>query len=457
MELAEAAKKYAELGWAVLPLRAKGKEPAIKNGCLAASNDVAKVESWWGRQGNLNIGVATGAKSGGLVVIDLDVDEESGENGIETLFDWEGEHGKLPNTVTACTGRGGMHLYFSCDEEIRNSTNKALGIDIRGEGGYVMVAPSMHPNGKPYMWSRSPFEGEVAKADERVLSFIEFVRPRKKAAGSGAGGGKSERFILPQHIGAGERNDTLFRYGSSLQSRGASDTSLKASLMTVNAERCEPPLPDADIETIYESIVERYEKGQKRHFRKLDRRGNPTGAVLHHEVGLELIEKSRACTVDGGPAIWTGDHYATGWDAVSRAILQLVPDCTKRDRTEVHDYLHLEAPKLNASRASLIAVKNGVYDMEARELVPMEEDMVITNVVPHEYVADAYDEVVDSFLRSAGSKPFVSRVKWPLNGIGNKRRSIPSELSPRRGNSLHENTGVQYGLNSKPVPFFTSA
>lgn len=404
MKLAEAAAAYARQGWAVLPLKARAKAPANANGCSGASSDADVVAAWWQGHEERNVGVACGVKSGGLIVLDIDVDEESGKNGYDAYFDWELEHGKLPNTVTARTGRGGMHLFYKAGCEVRNSTNAKLGIDVRGEGGYVMAAPSVHPNGNCYEWVRSPFEYEVAEADESVLAFIEFVRPRKGSASGAEGGAEhAERFELPDKIGNGERNDTLFRYASSLQSRGFKDHEIRIMVEAANRERCVPPLTRADIEVICESVCGRYEKGKKRYFRKLDRYGRPTGAVLHDQVAAELIEKHRACYVDGGPAIWERDHYATGWDAISRATLRLVPDSKKNDRSEVQDTIRHLMVCLEASRPTLIAVKNGVYDLEAGELVPMDESMVITNIVPHAYRADAYDGVVEKFLNDVSA------------------------------------------------------
>ena len=67
---------YAGMGLAVFPLRARDKRPATDNGCKAATTDMQQIESWWNRWPDANIGIATGSISGGLVVIDLDIDEE---------------------------------------------------------------------------------------------------------------------------------------------------------------------------------------------------------------------------------------------------------------------------------------------------------------------------------------------------------------------------------------------
>lgn len=123
----EAAKAYARRGWAVLPLTRRNKIPAIKGGCKSAVDDVRQARAWWAQNPDHNVGIAPGSPSRGLVVIDLDVDEGKGEDGYETLRLWEREHGELPETVTAITGRGGIHMYYSCNTPIGCSVNADLG------------------------------------------------------------------------------------------------------------------------------------------------------------------------------------------------------------------------------------------------------------------------------------------------------------------------------------------
>jgi hypothetical protein len=96
------------------------------------------------------IAVRTGAESG-LVV--LDVDPQHG--GDDTLAELLAAHGVLPITVECFTGGGGRHIYFRHPGgEVRNSAGKVgPGLDIRGDGGYVVAPPSPHPSGRRYEWS----------------------------------------------------------------------------------------------------------------------------------------------------------------------------------------------------------------------------------------------------------------------------------------------------------------
>ncbi len=133
---------YAEKGWQVFPLPAKTKIPRVKwaDVCTTERNMVA---GWWDTDPDANIGIVTGSRSG-IVVIDID----PGHGGYESLAELINQHGKLPDTPVARTGGGGEHLFFKHPNiEVRNSAGRiGPGIDVRGDGGYVVGAPSIHPN-----------------------------------------------------------------------------------------------------------------------------------------------------------------------------------------------------------------------------------------------------------------------------------------------------------------------
>ena len=142
-----AARAYADKGWAVFPVKPGEKVPATAHGCLDASSDPAKVDAWWGRDENFNIGVACGQPSG-IFAVDLD-----GPEGLEAWTQLEGRHG-LVRALWAATPSGGFHGVFALPPGTLGNTAKKLGdgIDTRGDGGYIVVSPSVHPNGGRYRW-----------------------------------------------------------------------------------------------------------------------------------------------------------------------------------------------------------------------------------------------------------------------------------------------------------------
>lgn len=115
----EAALKYAAIGIAVFPVippigneKSAGKKPYISNWQNEATTSREKITEWWTKWPDANIGIVTGRKSDGLVVIDLDIDDNKGINGYEVLKEWQREHGNLPETWQSITGRGGYHLFY---------------------------------------------------------------------------------------------------------------------------------------------------------------------------------------------------------------------------------------------------------------------------------------------------------------------------------------------------------
>ena len=163
----DAALYYASLGWRVVPIRPGQKRPPMESWQHAASTDEKVIRNWYrGLYRGFGIGIATGSASG-IFVLDVDVSE--GKHGDDTLGELERTHGKLPDTVRAITGTNGGHIYFRwpAGHDIRNNAGTRLGpgLDIRGEGGQVVAAPTIHPNGRPYAWEAGYGPDEIAVAD----------------------------------------------------------------------------------------------------------------------------------------------------------------------------------------------------------------------------------------------------------------------------------------------------
>ena len=166
------ALELATMGLAVFPLR--GKKPTTAHGCKDATTAPDLIRRAWRAHPGANIGVATGSPSGVFVV---DIDGPAGEAALSTL---ETAHGALPPTVEVRTGRG-RHLYFEMPTGrlVANSTAK-LGpkIDVRGEGGYVVAPPSVHPDTKTaYAYANEVYT--FAAAPEWLLGLISRPIPNK--------------------------------------------------------------------------------------------------------------------------------------------------------------------------------------------------------------------------------------------------------------------------------------
>ncbi len=266
----DAALRYAQLGWKVFPAHwikngkcscgeidcgSPGKHPlavAAPKGFHDATIDQEKIRGWWSKHPEGNIAVATGYASGFFV---LDVDLPAGEVSRARL---ENKYDKLPETVEQITGAGGRHLLFKVptEVEIRNSTGR-LGskLDIRGEGGYIIVAPSRHMSGKTYAWSpgHGPEEIGMAEAPPWLIDLVKFdLEPPKRELlqpaavsqnaqttpyGQAALEGEIQTLV---GVPVGQRNDTLnrcaFRIGQLVSSGDISLTDAEAALTTAGEQ-----------------------------------------------------------------------------------------------------------------------------------------------------------------------------------------------------------------------------
>lgn len=295
----DAALEFASLELAVFPLVERDKLPAVSGGFKVATTDEEQIREAWEHRPNLNIGIATGTVSRGLVVIDLDVDDSKDEDGVATLRAWEREHGDLPETATVKTGRGGMHLYYRCDQPVGCSVNSDIGVDIRGDGGYVVAPPSVHPNGNSYEFEEYLDDVPIARADSNVYAFIRAVQGERQ---------RGKRFSLPEVIADGKRNDTLMRLACSLQAQGFGDDMILANLEAANNLRCNPPLPVSEVEAIAESVSARYEKGNAKS--KALRGGGSNGVALMINSGGKTIQSIENCqrVLEADPAL-SGRFY----------------------------------------------------------------------------------------------------------------------------------------------------
>ncbi len=160
------ALQYAAMGWQVFPVHSAkdgvctckrgrncahtAKHPRCKHGFKDATTDKKKIRRWWKQWPDANVAIRTGAESN-LAVIDVD-----GPEGRKSLVALQQELGKLPAGPVVQTSNG-WHFYFQHPGGyIKSLSGHALGIDTRGDRGYVVVAPSVHESGARYAWSLSP-------------------------------------------------------------------------------------------------------------------------------------------------------------------------------------------------------------------------------------------------------------------------------------------------------------
>ncbi len=249
---------YARRGWEVFPLRVKGKMPLVAKehggrGCLDATRDEDKVREWWSRWPRANIGIATGSPSGFFAI---DIDPRHG--GPDTLRAHIEKHGRLPRTIMSRTGGGGLHLLFRHVPGIRNDAGRRLGpgLDVRGDGGYIVAPPSVHESGRPYAWDvdRHPDETPIAVAPDWLVQMAITPAPAPDGAVK-AELPENGRRLVADGVGEGARNSAIASLSGHLLRRRLDPLVTLDLLRCWNAQRCRPPLTDEEVIKTVNSIA----------------------------------------------------------------------------------------------------------------------------------------------------------------------------------------------------------
>jgi hypothetical protein len=232
MTAAELAAQYAAHGWPIFPVKPGGKDPLTFTGFKAATTDAAQIVKWFTTWPEANVACVPGQT--GHVVIDIDGPE--GEAAAQAL-------GLLSEPTPTVTTARGRHLWFKHPGGHIGNTPLAPHLDVRGDDGYVLLPPSVHPSGAVYCWHGKITEALPLPPD--VLTKLTNGRPKVAAP-------------LPDRIPLHSRNVTLTSLAGSMRRRGANAREILAALEVMN-ERCEQgPLPADELADIAQGIERRY-------------------------------------------------------------------------------------------------------------------------------------------------------------------------------------------------------
>jgi hypothetical protein len=201
-----------------------GKHPFTKHGVKDASGDIEEVARMFQYRSDLNIAVATGAPSGFFV---LDVDSRKG--GDESIAKLQ-TYGALPPAPCAKTG-GGYHILFTYPGFKVVNRSQAFGpelpgLDIRGDGGYIIAVPSRHASGKYYEWVKDA-PPSTPDAPTWLLDMLKVVKKEERkpitqdhSTGARSEWGEDEVWKMLDHIDSDSDYDTWLHIGMALQSGG---------------------------------------------------------------------------------------------------------------------------------------------------------------------------------------------------------------------------------------------
>ena len=228
------------------------------HGLRDASSDEQTVRSWF-ESTSLNVGIATGAISG-IIAVDIDPRHD----GDESLAVLEAQFGPLPQTCRFLTGGGGEHILFRHPGTIvPNSAGKlGPGIDVRGDGGYIVAPPSKHALGRGYAISVDHHPDDIPLAEPPPWLLNKLAR-RSSAMQSGTQerpifeDRPDWRNIVTSSVPDGQRNQTTARIAGYLL-RNRIDPFVALTLIQGwNRAQCVPPLSEYEVERTVRSIASR--------------------------------------------------------------------------------------------------------------------------------------------------------------------------------------------------------
>jgi hypothetical protein len=233
------ALRYLAMGWSVMPLRPRSKEPLLSSWTKYQTEraSVTEATAWFAQTPDANLAIITGAVSG-LGIVDVD-----GEEGFTTLARLG-----LRSPVVSLTGKGRQLFFRHPGTKLSNAVRTLPGIDIRGDGGYVVAPPSVHPNGKRYTWLGGV--GGVLNLPSFPTGL--FVSP--------ASSGTTPNIAKPvgwigtalKSLGEGNRNDTFASVVGRLHRDRWTPDDIRAVLLP-HAVRVQ--FPESELDTVIWSIT----------------------------------------------------------------------------------------------------------------------------------------------------------------------------------------------------------
>jgi len=249
----EEAKKYLDLGYNVIPV-SKDKRPLIKWEIYQKEKvSIEQVEGWFKQFKQANIGIVTGNISN-LFVIDTDTEEAT-----QKIQDYIPENIITPIQTTP---RGGKHFFFQHLEGYSNRARVLPGVDIRTQGGYIVVCPSQNGDGKHWQWLEglSLFDVSPAPVPDSLIWFIkEFAFVLYKGRRQIDDNSKKTTNDDNRMFIEGRRDEDIFHTAHCLI-QGGMTFDEAYQVIEIIANNCFPPFPLSEAKVKVHSALQRADR-----------------------------------------------------------------------------------------------------------------------------------------------------------------------------------------------------
>lgn len=303
---------HEKYGWSLIPVN-KNKTPVIKEWKKYQYEraSIEQIKEWFSTDDNYPA-VVTGSISK-IAVVDFDLDKITKQYS-NAAIDLMKE---LPGTCISISGSGGQHHFYKLTKPLSSQNRLLAGVDLKAEGGYIILPPAIHESGNAYEWDIAPFDEELAEFPYELFSDLI------------SSNGKKHHFENKDiaFIPKGNRNKELTSIaGTFFKNIGYKPELCKSALLGINEKYCIPPLPDGEVLLIADSVGKYHEIKSTYSFNPvtiselISREFPPMNWVIRG-----LIPKGGITVISGNPAsyktflecIWSKD-IACGNNFVSR-------------------------------------------------------------------------------------------------------------------------------------------
>jgi putative DNA primase/helicase len=416
-EQLKAALEYRKMGFSVIPLTPGKKKPPLVEWTKYQTEKASEGQicQWWDQWPDANVGIVTGEISG---FVAIDVDDSEAERKFEELL----AGCDLSSIPTVKTGRqtgNGRHRLFKWPGRNIKTRTKIIPnvkMDIRGDGGYIVAPPSMHPSGKEYEWEIPPY-GELPELPGTLLNLITAKNKKRKDRNKRL----HERFDTAgvlEGVKYGERDDALFRFTCKLRHADVPQSDAEY-LVKKAAEKCDPPYDERDPVEIVSHVYNKYPADEIENHTDA---GNARRFTAHHGQDLHYSYTHRKWLVWNGIR-WRKDETGQVYKKAKQTVATIYGAAAKATEDELRIKLSKHAIRSESERSLramvslaqnengipitadqldadlwLLNVNNGTINLRDGSLYPHRRENLITKLAPVDYHADATCPTWEKFL-----------------------------------------------------------